>query len=46
MTKGSMSLHINLRSSTDPKIEIRTRYKTLIRKSDLPAMSYQIIFTK
>lgn len=39
MTQGSMSLHINLRSFTDPNIEIRTMYKTLIRKSDLPEIS-------
>lgn len=45
MAKGSMSLHINLRSFTDPNIEIRTIYKTLIWKSDLPEISYQITFT-
>lgn len=43
MTKGSMSLHINWRSFTDPNIEI-TIYKTWMRKSDLPEISYQVIF--
>lgn len=39
MTLGRMSLRINVRSSTDPNIEVRTMYKTLIRKSDLLEIS-------
>ena len=46
MTKGSMPLHINLRSFSDPNIEVRTMYKPFIRKSDLPEISHQIIFTE
>lgn len=44
MTKGSMSSHINVRFLTDPNIEERITYKTLIRKPDLSEISHQIIF--